>query len=290
MGDKVELNIILDDLDTWSTADMLILRSALIGRLKQADDLSATIHSMAKEFALQALNNSPEAQQIQNEITMGQAENGQNKLELESLKEHFQEENNRKNLWLQEYVRKVEHGEAELKQLERVLPWDMLGTMERPSGTDHLLPPGDDWQDIEWINTQIGVSLFFRNSGNPRTIRVWTVKGIFDGQLDEAYKEIVPQILYAIFRIPSISDFSGKPTWLEDKEALIVLKTLTYYKYIQPSKFNKQQLAIFNELWKRKKDSAYQGVRKNAMDSFTKFVERTFNQREERVSQTILSP
>src|SRR5258706_5412983 len=174
MGEKVELSSVIADFDTWSTTEMLMLRAELVKRIGQSDDLHPVIHSLAKNFALQAIYDLPEMRQMQSEFARIEEENRQHKLELEALKELIQslkEENDQRNLWLQEYVQRVEQGEAELKQLEKVLPWDVLGKMERPSGIDHL-PPDDDWQDIEWVNTHIGVSLFFRNSGNPRTIRV----------------------------------------------------------------------------------------------------------------------
>src|SRR5579859_6439098 len=288
MGAKVEMNSVLEDLDTWTTAEMLILRADLIRRLERTDDLAPFIQSMAKQFALQFLENNPEFREIQAEVANGIDENRQHKLELDALRNEVQrlrDEAEQRNLRQRQYIEKVERTEADLEKLEKVLPWDMLGTLERPASLD----PDYDWENIEWDNTQVGVSLFLRNTADPRRTQVWTVTGVFDGHINEAIKEITPQILYAIFRLPSISDFSGKPTWLEDKQALFALKTLTYCRYMKPSAFKPWRRALFNALWHDKKDTAYQAARKNAMDSFYTFVDRTLANREARIDQSTVA-
>src|SRR5258708_31365404 len=104
MNNSIDLSCVLANLDTWTTEEMLMLRAELIRRLETSDSLQSLIHAMAKEFALQEINNLPEVKSIVNEIARVEEENKQHKAELAALGvqiQSFTEENDSRNQWLQ---------------------------------------------------------------------------------------------------------------------------------------------------------------------------------------------
>ncbi len=170
-----------------------------------------------------------------------------------------------------------------IQRFQNILPWDVIKLQDKPPDPDGILPPGDDWREIEWSNTQVGVSLFFRNSGKDQT-QVWVGHGIFDGDIHQATQDVIEQVIFAMNRMPTLADLENKSLdGLTVKKMLLVLRELAYYRYMEPEDVYKQRRReIFNRIEESIVPPDEDSSRQEKMDRFYKLVEHTFEKYEKR--------
>lgn len=176
---------------------------------------------------------------------------------------------------------------------DRMLPTQTLfgGVHLPPDATEaEIIAFEQAWENGTLLteNTMVGITVVF---GQPQKRVGHRVDGIiFHGTPDEAFKEIMPQILAVVQRIPAADDIGNKSIeGLSKSDIVDILKALSPYRYIHKKQYNDKVLEQFDLYWDKKIEPAIKavGIRKRRVDAkkhFQKTVKDCFLAYEKRTN------
>jgi hypothetical protein len=144
---------------------------------------------------------------------------------------------------------------------------------------------------LQMDNTLVGMVVFFRQ--HQTKVIGHRIDGlVFQGNPDEAFREIMPQVLATMQRVPTVDDIGNKSIeGLNMVDMVHILKELSPYWFLHKHLFNAKTLEQFDYYWKSKIASAikdagrqYEKRRDKAKRHFKKTIKDCFISYEKRIN------